>query len=57
MREYIPYMPVGDTTNSLPNVAFPVPASNLKDALSPEVMGAGSNPADLWETVICLVEL
>ena len=53
----VPYMPVGATTNSLPNAALPVPASNLKDSLSPEVIGAGSNPADLWDTVMCLVEL
>lgn len=53
----IPYMPVGATTNSLPNAALPVPARSLKDSLSPEVIGAGSNPADLWDTVMCLVEL
>lgn len=53
----IPYMPVGATTSSIPKAAFPVPASNLNDSLSPEVIGAGSKPADLWDTVMCFVEL
>ena len=53
----VPYMPVGATTNSFPKAALPVPANNLKLSLSPEVMGAGSNPGDLCDTVICLVEL
>lgn len=53
----IPYMPVGATIKSFPKAALPVPANKLKISLSPEVMGAGSNPGDLCDTVICLVEL
>ena len=53
----VPYMPVGATIKSFPKAALPVPANNLKLSLSPEVMGAGSNPGDLCDTVMCLVEL